>query len=192
MSVVIPFPGNKERPDARRPAAPRSVPAEDAEVASTAEYPYLATPATKALWWMTANDGGEDAWERALVFAQRAAELGDDAASRMLVYTHEPDSQIPNLLKYLRRHADLGDASLNCVWARRITKAVTEPREMRRRLSSSSCCLPAKAIPMPSFAWACSISSARGYRRTTRRPSIGFGKLRDAGAPWLRAAWDRH
>src|ERR1019366_7639749 len=30
--------------------------------------------ATKALWWMTANDGGEDAWERALVFAQRAAE----------------------------------------------------------------------------------------------------------------------
>jgi hypothetical protein len=40
--VVIPFPGNRGRPQARRPGAPRSVPAiDDAEIASAAPYPYL-------------------------------------------------------------------------------------------------------------------------------------------------------
>jgi len=41
MSVVIQFPGNRKEPNARRPAAPCSVPADDAEVASSATYPYL-------------------------------------------------------------------------------------------------------------------------------------------------------
>jgi uncharacterized protein len=67
-------------------------------------------PACKKLFWLICQDGDEGAFERAIVYHRRAAELGDDISSKLLIqlYGDSLHSKEPHLLKYLQRHADLG------------------------------------------------------------------------------------
>ena len=68
--------------------------------------------ACKALWRATTINAGPGAIGRSLDSIVRAANFGDYQASGVLIvaYGDKPDAPVPNMLGYLKRHAERGHA----------------------------------------------------------------------------------